>query len=138
MGAEGSGPEGGRRQLARRASVVSVAVAASRVLGLVREQVFAVCFGAGRELDAFITAFRIPNLLRDLFAEGALSAAFVSTFTQKLEREGEAEAWRLANRVVNPLAVVVGVPLSARDRLRAGARGCHRSRASPTSPASPS
>ncbi len=108
MRAEGSGPEGGRRQLARRASVVSVAVAASRVLGVVREQVFAVCFGAGRDLDAFITAFRIPNLLRDLFAEGALSAAFVSTFTLKLEREGEGEAWRLANRVVNLLAVVVG------------------------------
>ena len=61
---------GGRGLLARRASVVSAAVLASRVLGVVREQVFAVFFGAGRELDAFITAFRIPNLLRDLFAEG--------------------------------------------------------------------
>src|SRR5947209_3577799 len=69
---------GGRAQLARRAGVVSAAVLVSRVLGLVREQVFAVFFGAGRELDAFITAFRIPNLLRDLFAEGALSAAFVN------------------------------------------------------------
>jgi putative peptidoglycan lipid II flippase len=49
---------------------------------VVREQVFATLFGAGRELDAFVTAFRIPNLLRDLFAEGALSAAFVATFTQ--------------------------------------------------------
>src|SRR6059058_6663818 len=72
---------GGSAQLARRAGVVSAAVFASRILGLVREQVFAVFFGAGRELDAFITAFRIPNLLRDLFAEGALSAAFVTTFT---------------------------------------------------------
>jgi putative peptidoglycan lipid II flippase len=98
---------GGRAQLARRAGVVSAAVLASRVLGLVREQAFAVFFGAGRELDAFITAFRIPNLLRDLFAEGALSAAFVTTFTQRLEREGESSAWRLANLVVNALAVVV-------------------------------
>src|SRR5439155_1397650 len=64
-------------------------------------------FGAGRELDAFITAFRIPNLLRDLFAEGALSAAFVTTFTWRLEHEGEAAAWRLANLVVNALAIVV-------------------------------
>ena len=95
--------------LARRARVVSGAVLASRVLGLVREQVFAVCFGAGRELDAFVTAFRIPNLLRDLFAEGALSAAFVSTFAQRLERDGEGSAWRLANLVVNALAVVVAV-----------------------------
>ena len=98
---------GGRAQLARRAGVVSAAVLASRVLGLVREQAFAVLFGAGRELDAFITAFRIPNLLRDLFAEGALSAAFVTTFTQRMEHEGERSAWRLANLVVNGLAVVV-------------------------------
>jgi putative peptidoglycan lipid II flippase len=118
MEAEGSAPAaaalppveaGGRAQLARRAGVVSVAVLASRVLGLVREQVFAVFFGAGRELDAFITAFRIPNLLRDLFAEGALSAAFVTTFTQHLERDGDAAAWRLASRVVNALAIVVGL-----------------------------
>src|SRR5437879_10464790 len=99
---------GGRALLARRASVVSAAVLASRVLGVVREQVFAVFFGAGRELDAFITAFRIPNLLRDLFAEGALSAAFVSTFTQYLERGGEAAAWRLASLVINALLIVVG------------------------------
>jgi putative peptidoglycan lipid II flippase len=98
---------GSRAQLARRAGVVSAAVLASRVLGLVREQAFAVFFGAGRELDAFITAFRIPNLLRDLFAEGALSAAFVTTFTQRMEHEGERAAWRLANLVVNALAVVV-------------------------------
>jgi putative peptidoglycan lipid II flippase len=98
----------GRAALARRAGVVSVAVLASRVLGLVREQTFAVLFGAGRELDAFITAFRIPNLLRDLFAEGALSAAFVTTFTRRLEQKGEASAWDLASQVVNALAVVVG------------------------------
>ena len=100
---------GGRRQLARRAGLVSAGVLASRVLGLVREQTFAVLFGAGRELDAFVTAFRIPNLMRDLFAEGALSAAFVTTFTQRLEKDGEASAWRLANLVVNALAVVVGL-----------------------------
>ena len=58
----------GRAQLARRAGVVSAAVALSRVLGVVREQAFAIFFGAGRELDAFITAFRIPNLMRDLYA----------------------------------------------------------------------
>jgi putative peptidoglycan lipid II flippase len=113
MGAEESAAAapvemGGRAQLARRAGVVSVAVLASRILGLVREQAFAVFFGAGRELDAFVAAFRIPNLLRDLFAEGALSAAFVTTFTWRLEHRGEAAAWRLANLVVNTLAIVVG------------------------------
>jgi putative peptidoglycan lipid II flippase len=99
---------GGRGHIARRAGVVSAAVLASRVLGLVREQVFAAAFGAGKHLDAFITAFRIPNLLRDLFAEGALSAAFVTTFAQELERTGEKAAWRLASLVVNALAVIVG------------------------------
>ncbi len=100
---------GGRRQLARRAGIVSAAVLSSRILGLAREQVFAILFGAGRELDAFVTAFRIPNLLRDLFAEGALSAAFVTTFTQEMTLRGEAAAWRLANLVVNALGLIVGV-----------------------------
>lgn len=95
-------------RLARGAGVVGIAVMASRILGLVREQLFAALFGAGRELDAFVTAFRIPNLFRDLFAEGALSAAFVTTFAQKLEKEGEESAWRLANLVVHALLVVVG------------------------------
>ena len=98
-----------RRGLARRAGVVSAAVFSSRILGLVREQVFATCFGAGRELDAFVTAFRIPNLFRDLFAEGALSAAFVATFTQEESRHGAGAAWRLANLVVNALALIVGL-----------------------------
>ncbi|HUK39757.1 MAG TPA: lipid II flippase MurJ, partial [Candidatus Acidoferrales bacterium] len=74
--------EGARSSVARNASIISLAVMASRVLGLIRDQVFAALFGAGLQYDAFLTAFRIPNLLRDLFAEGALSAAFVTTFTQ--------------------------------------------------------
>ena len=94
--------------LARSASVVGIAILGSRILGLIREQVFAASFGAGRELDAFVTAFRIPNLFRDLFAEGALSAAFVTCFTQTLAREGEDRAWRLANLVIHALLVVVG------------------------------
>jgi putative peptidoglycan lipid II flippase len=68
-------------KIARAAGTVSVAVMASRLLGLVREQVFAGFFGAGYAFDAFVVAFRIPNLLRDLFAEGALSSAFVTVFT---------------------------------------------------------
>jgi putative peptidoglycan lipid II flippase len=77
----------------------------SRVLGLVREQVLASLFGASAMFDAFITAFRIPNLLRDLFAEGALSAAFVSVFTRKLTTDGDKAAWRLANLVLNALVI---------------------------------
>ena len=65
-------------KIARAAGTVSIAVLVSRLLGLVREQVFAGFFGAGYAYDAFVVAFRIPNLLRDLFAEVAFSAAFVT------------------------------------------------------------
>ena len=58
----------------------------SRVLGLVRDQVLAYFFGAGDAMDAFRIAFRLPNVLRDLFAEGALSAALVPTFTPRRSR----------------------------------------------------
>ena len=93
--------------VARHAGVVGLAVMASRVLGLVRDQVFAALFGAGLQYDAFLTAFRIPNLLRDLFAEGALSAAFVTTFSQTLEAKGKDEAARLANRVATAMVLII-------------------------------
>jgi putative peptidoglycan lipid II flippase len=98
-----------RPGVARNAGVISLAVVASRVLGLVRDQVFAIFFGAGFHYDAFLTAFRIPNLLRDLFAEGALSSAFVTTFTQVLEKKGEQEAIRLSNRVATLIILVISV-----------------------------
>jgi putative peptidoglycan lipid II flippase len=96
--------EGG---LARAAGIVSLATLVSRVLGLVREQVFAAFFGAGFAVDAFQVAFRIPNLLRDLFAEGAMSAAFVPTLTRVQEGDGREAAMRLANLVINFLLVTV-------------------------------
>ena len=81
---------------------------ASRLLGLVREQVLAAIFGAGNAMDAFYVAFRIPNLVRDLFAEGAMSAAFVPTFTRHLTRSGKASAWTLGNNVINALILIAG------------------------------
>jgi putative peptidoglycan lipid II flippase len=83
----------------RAAGIVGLAVMCSRVLGLVREQVFAAMLGGGLLLDAFTIAFRIPNLLRDLFAEGALSTAFVTVFSRTISREGDAAAFRLGNKV---------------------------------------
>jgi putative peptidoglycan lipid II flippase len=79
----------------------------SRLLGLVREQVFAALLGAGHYTDAFNVAFRIPNLLRDLFAEGALSAAFIPTYTRVLVEKGRPEAHRLACRLFTVLAVIM-------------------------------
>jgi putative peptidoglycan lipid II flippase len=104
---ESQNSEHGRRSVARNAGVVSLAVMGSRVLGLVRDQVFAIFFGAGLHYDAFLAAFRIPNLLRDLFAEGALSAAFVTTFTQVLATKGHDEAIRLSNRVASLIILVI-------------------------------
>lgn len=96
-----------RASVARNAGIISLAVMASRVLGLVRDQVFAAFFGAGLQFDAFITGFRIPNLLRDLFAEGALSSAFVTTFTQTVQSKGKAAAIRLSNRVATLIILFV-------------------------------
>jgi putative peptidoglycan lipid II flippase len=103
-GAAGDSPGMG---IARAAGVISIATFVSRVLGLIREQVFAIFFGAGFAVDAFQVAFRIPNLLRDLFAEGAMSAAFVPTLTATRERQGNEAAFRLANLVINFLIVVL-------------------------------
>jgi putative peptidoglycan lipid II flippase len=95
--------------VARSAGIVSIAVMFSRVLGLVREMVFARYFGVGFIYDAYQVAFRIPNVLRDLFAEGALSAAFVKVFTDYQINKSEKEAWHLASLVLNALAVVLSV-----------------------------
>ena len=97
-----------RDRIARDAGLTGAATLTSRVLGLVRDQVLAAFFGAGNDMDAFVVAFRIPNLVRDLFAEGAMSAAFVPTFTRELTLRGRRDAWRLGNNVLNALIVVTG------------------------------
>ncbi|MBV9211040.1 MAG: murein biosynthesis integral membrane protein MurJ [Acidobacteria bacterium] len=97
------------QSVARSAGIISLAVMGSRVLGLVREQVFAAYFGAGFLNDAFQVGFRIPNTLRDLFAEGALSVAFVKTFTDYSLKKGDEHAWRLASMVMNALAIVLSL-----------------------------
>src|SRR5256885_5435404 len=98
-----------RRVSTRATGIVGVAILSSRILGLIREQIFAGLFGAGKYLDAFWVAFRLPNLLRDLFAEGALSTAFITTFAGKFATEGDGPAWRLANKVATRTAVFMSV-----------------------------
>jgi putative peptidoglycan lipid II flippase len=101
--------EAGQQRLARSAAASAAATMSSRVLGLVREMVLAQYFGTTAAMAAYNVAFRIPNLLRDLFAEGAMSAAFVPTFTKHLHSSGKDSAWRLANLVINALAVITGL-----------------------------
>ena len=86
----------------------TLGTALSRVLGLVREMVINHLFGAGLANDAFRAAFRIPNLLRDLFAENALSSAFVPVLTDEKKKGPEAEN-RFASNVLNVLLLVVGL-----------------------------
>jgi len=99
--------------LARLAGITGAATLTSRILGLARDQVLAAFFGAGSDMDAFVVAFRIPNLVRDLFAEGAMSAAFVPTFTRRLTLHGKDDAWYLANNLINALLLVTGAAVVA-------------------------
>jgi putative peptidoglycan lipid II flippase len=99
--------------LSRSAGVIGIATMTSRVLGLVRDQVMAYLFGAGGQMDAFNVAFRIPNLVRDLFAEGAMSAAFVPAFTRQLTGGDRERAWRLGNLVITTLVLVTGAVVAA-------------------------
>jgi putative peptidoglycan lipid II flippase len=101
-------PRDAREPIARHAGVTGAATLTSRLLGLLRDQVLAAYFGAGNDMDAFVVAFRIPNLVRDLFAEGSMSAAFVPTFTRELALKGRANAWRLGNNVFNALTIATG------------------------------
>lgn len=93
----------------KSAAVVALAVTGSRLLGLVREQVFVALFGAGKYLDAFLAAFQIPNLFRDLFAEGALSTAFTATFAKAFETETKEAACRLVNLLLSAVILVAGL-----------------------------
>jgi putative peptidoglycan lipid II flippase len=96
-------------RLARAAGLVSLAVLFSRILGLMRDALRAGLVGARWLSDALDVAFKVPNLLRDLFAEGAFSGAFVPTLSVVREKKGDAAAFVLLNRVLSTMLVYVGV-----------------------------
>ena len=87
---------------------ISAAIAISRILGLVREVVLAKYFGAGFAADAFYVAYRIPDMLRDLFMEGTLSAGLLPVFVRRMKTEGKNSAWLLANRLINASLLLLG------------------------------
>jgi putative peptidoglycan lipid II flippase len=91
----------------KAAGVIGAATFLSRILGFIRDAVIAWFFGAGLSSDAFIAAFRIPNLLRRLFAEGSLSAAFIPVFTQYIVRRGRPEALHLARSAFRLLSLLL-------------------------------
>src|SRR5207247_3944174 len=90
-------PGGGRRRLAWSTAIFSLATGISRVLGLVREMVAAYYFGASGLINSFTVAFQIPNLVRALVADAALSSAFVPVFSELLEKGERRRAWRVAS-----------------------------------------
>ena len=88
--------------------MLSLATLLSRLLGLVREQLFALTLGASAQAEAFVIAFRIPNLLRDLFAEGALSAAFIPAYS-RADAESADRGFALARRLLTLLALILAI-----------------------------
>ncbi len=95
------------KHIAKSASIVSVITMLSRVLGYVRDAICAALLGVGIVSDAFFVAFRIPNMLRNLLAEGALSSAFIPVFTDYLEKKNKKDVWMLAANVMSLLSVAL-------------------------------
>lgn len=107
-----------KKKIVRAAGILGSATMLSRIMGMVRDIVVSRLFGAGLATDAFFAAFQIPNMLRRFFAEGALTAAFVPTFSATLNQKGEQDARELANicftllTIVMALITLVGILLS--------------------------
>jgi len=95
-------------KIAKAAGIMSAATFISRVLGFMRDMIFAFYFGATGVSDTFFAAFRIPNLLRELFAEGSMSAAFIPVLTEYRQKNGEGEAGRLVKITFTFILIVVG------------------------------
>jgi len=109
LSGDGKHPVSEKKAMTRAAGIVGVWTTLSRVLGFVRDIIIAQFMGAGPAADAFFVAFRIPNLLRRLFAEGALSAAFIPTYVETLQKNGPVEAQRLARISLTFAAIVLAV-----------------------------
>ena len=109
-GEEGGDPSPGRQagRIARSTAFFSIATAASRIVGLVREVVAASYYGIYGPMSAFTIAFQVPNLVRALFADAALQPAFVPIFTEQLERKNYREAFRLASTLLLLVTLVLG------------------------------
>lgn len=104
---ESKSPHEQNQEVTRAAGIVSLAVMGSRVLGLAREIAIFYYFPTKLGAGAFHLAFRIPNFLRDMFGEGILSKAFITTFVATEAEDGEEAAWNLTNRIFNLTTIVL-------------------------------
>jgi putative peptidoglycan lipid II flippase len=98
-----------KKHIAKAAGLMSIATFISRILGYVRDMIFALYFGATGISDTFFAAFKIPNLLRELFAEGSMSSAFIPVLTEYRQKQGEEEAKRLVSITFTFIIIVVGI-----------------------------
>ena len=96
-----------KAKIAKAAGVIGLATLASRIMGYIRDMVMSWAFGTGLAADAFYVAYRIPNLLRELLAEGSMSAAFIPVFTETLTKESRESAHHLANTVFARLLIIL-------------------------------
>ncbi|MEW6618328.1 MAG: murein biosynthesis integral membrane protein MurJ [bacterium] len=95
-----------QKRITKFIGIVSFGTFTSRIVGYIRDVLIADRFGAGLVSDAFFTSWRIPNTLRELLGEGALSAAFIPVFTEYLKTKGREQAWQLANLIINALLII--------------------------------
>jgi putative peptidoglycan lipid II flippase len=105
-------PQDENQSVIKSAGIIGVATFSSRILGFIRDMVLARLFGATPAADAFFVAYRIPNLLRELFAEGSMSAAFIPVFTEYHTLKSKQDAWELASAAFTTLlTIVTGITL---------------------------
>src|SRR6266404_9217219 len=95
------------RHLLRSASVITAATILSRIFGFIRDSRVAFLLGAGTANDAYTVAYRIPNLLRRLVGEGAVSAAFIPVFSRYLAEKKEEDAWEFANTMLTVITIFI-------------------------------
>ena len=98
-----------KAQIARAAGLVMALFVISRVLGLLREMVISHQFGTGGDLDAYLAAFRLPDILFQIVAGGALASAFIPTFSAHLARQDDRGAWRLASAIINLVLLLTSI-----------------------------
>ena len=104
-----SSPPSKNESTARHAFLVGAGILFSRVIGLLRQRIFAYYFGTSDAADAFAQAFKIPNFLQNVFGEGALSASLIPVYAKLLAQKNEAEANRVANAILTILALLTSV-----------------------------
>ncbi len=102
-------PQKETHQISRAAGLIGAATFCSRILGFIRDIILANLFGANAAADAFYIAYRIPNLLRELFAEGSMSSAFIPVFTEYHSTRTKQEAWELASAAFTTLLTIVTI-----------------------------